>query len=72
MREGNRTQKSEALIVDAEGAHLLLQNLLSSNFDVESPEYQEQVKKVVEVIKKAGEAAWSQKRVSRHETASRM
>jgi len=60
------------LISDAEGAHLLLLNVLSSNFDVESEEYQDQVKKVVEVVKKAGEAAWGQKRVSRHETASRV
>jgi hypothetical protein len=59
-------------MADAEGAHLLLQNLLSSTFDVESEEYRELNKKVVEAVKKAGEGAWSAKRIIRHETASRV
>lgn len=72
-RDGSdRNAKGAGLMADAEGAHLLLQNLLSSTFDPESEEYRELNTKVVEAVKKAGEGAWQAKRIIRHETASRV
>ncbi|KAK1921181.1 hypothetical protein DB88DRAFT_499930 [Papiliotrema laurentii] len=57
---------------DAESSHLLLQHLISSNFDTSSEEYKSLVKSVIESVKKAGEAAWATKRITRHEQACRV
>jgi hypothetical protein len=60
------------MTVEAESSHLLLQYLLSSNFDVQSEEYATLVKKVLEALKKGGEIAVDAGRTGRAEAASRM
>lgn len=58
--------------VEPESAHLLLQYLLSSNFDVSTSEYQDLSRSVVEGVRKGGEAAAAAGRLTRAEAACRM
>jgi len=57
---------------EAESSHLLLQYLISSNFDAQSEEYSTLEKKVLEALKQGGEIAANAGRTGRSEAASRM
>jgi len=68
QRYGSRADEE----LEPESAHLLLQYLLSSNYDISTAEYQDLARGVIEGLKKGGQAAASAGRLTRVEAACRM